>query len=91
MQKHPEIRVDLAKRARNLFPYAMEAFAYLTSYGVVTVDISGSISINENTVRKLIKGTQDVKECQTIARLVGRKFGQLNNRVTIYATLGIRP
>jgi len=69
----------------------MEAFAYLTSYGAATIDISGGISIKKNTVRKLIKGTQDAKDCQIIARVVGRKFGQLNNRVTIYTTLGIRP
>lgn len=91
LQEHPEIRVDLAKRARGLLPYAMEAFAYLMSCGIIDVDDSGCVSLKDKTVRKSITGTQDTKDCQTVARTLGRKFALFNDRATIYTTLGLRP
>lgn len=91
LQEHPEIRVDLAQRARGLVPYTMEAFAYLMACGAIIVDDSGSIGVRENTVRKSIVGSQDTKDCQTVARSLGRKLALINDRVTIYTTLGIRP
>ena len=91
LQEHPEIRVDLARRAQGLFPYTMEAFAYLMYCGTIIVDESGCIEIIEKTVRKSISGSQDTKDCQTAARLLGRKLALINDRITIYTTLGIRP
>ena len=91
LQEHPEIRVDLARRARGLLPYTMEAFAYLMSCGAIDVDDAGCISLKEKTIKRLITGTQDTKDCQTVARALGRKFALINDRATIYTTLGIRP
>ena len=91
LQDHPEIRVDFATRARGLFPYVMEAFAYLMSCGAILVNESGCIALRDKTVRKSIAGTQDTKDCQMVARLIGRKLALINDRVTIYTTLGIRP
>ena len=91
LQDHPEIRVDLARRTRSFLPYTMEAFAYLSSYGVIDVDQSGCIVFRDNTVRKSIIGSQDTKDCQTVARSLGRKLALINDRATIYTTLGIRP
>lgn len=88
---HPEIRVDMAQRARGLMPYTMEAFGYLMACGVITVDDAGAIVLNKETVRKTISGSQDTKDCQTVARSLGKKLALLNDRVTIYTTLGIRP
>jgi hypothetical protein len=91
LEDHPEIRVDFAERTRGLFPYAMEAFAYLAHCGATEIDKSGSISIVRGQVRQSITGTQDSKDCQTVARSLGRKFAQLGDRVTVYTSLGIRP
>ena len=91
LQEHPEIRVDLARRARGLVPYTMEAFGYLMSCGVIDVDESGCVAIRSNTVRRTIAGSQDSKDCQTVARSLGRKLALINDRATIYTTLGIRP
>jgi len=81
----------LAQRARGLWPYAMEAFGYLMACGAITVDEMGAISLRGDSVRKTIGGSQDTKDCQTVARSLGRKLALLNDRVTIYTTLGIRP
>lgn len=91
LEEHPEIRIDLAQRARGLFPYTMEAFGYLMACGVVTVDDAGEIALRDKTVRRAIGGSQDTKDCQTVARSLGKKLGLLNDRATIYTTLGIRP
>lgn len=91
LQEHPEIRVDLAQRARSLLPYTMEAFAYLMACEAIDVDDSGCIAVRNNMVRKSITGTQDTKDCQTVARSLGRKLALIKDRVTIYTTLGIRP
>lgn len=91
LQEHPEIRIDFAQRARGLFPYAMEAFGYLMARGTIVVDASGAIQVKPEKVRRSITGSQDTKDCQTVARSLGRKLALLNDRVTVYTTLGIRP
>lgn len=91
LENHPEIRVDLAERTRGLFPYAMEGFSYLADCGAISIDESGAIGLVPNQVRKSITGTQDSKDCQTVARSLGRKFAQLGDRVTVFTSLGIRP
>lgn len=91
LQDHPEIRVDLARRAQGLLPYTMEAFAYLASSGAIEVDVAGCVALRSDAVRKSITGTQDTKDCQTVARSLGKKLALINDRATIYTTLGIRP
>lgn len=91
IQEHPEIRIDLAHRAQALFPYTMEAFAFLMHYGAIEVTESGFIQLNKESIKKTINGSQDTQDCQTVARSLGKKFAVINDRVTIYASLGIRP
>lgn len=91
LEDHPEIRVDFAERTSGLFPYAMEGFAYLAHCGAIEIDEAGAISLVKGRVRQTISGTQDSKDCQTVARSMGRKFAQLGDRATVYTSLGIRP
>jgi hypothetical protein len=91
LQEHPEIHIDLAQRTRGLFPFTMEAFAYLMACGAIAVDEHGGITVLEGRVKKSITGSQDTRECQTVARALGGKLAQIKDRATIYTTLGIRP
>lgn len=91
LQEHPEIRVDLARRTRGLFPYAMEGLAYLADRNVIKVEESGGISVVSGKIRRAVSGTQDAKDCQVVARALGKKFAQIGDRATIYTSLGIRP
>jgi len=91
LQEHPEIRVDLARRTQGLLPYTMEAFGYLMSCGVINVDESGCVALHGRKIRRSITGSQDTRDCQTVARSLGRKLALINDRATIYTTLGIRP
>ena len=91
LQEHPEIRVDLARRTRSLFPYTMEAFTYLVAYNAITVDDCGAIAVRDGSIKKAINGSQDTKDCQTVSHSLGIKLARINDRATIYTTLGIRP
>lgn len=91
VQEHPEIRVDLARRAIGLFPYTMEGFAYLMNTNTIHITENGSIDIIKNKIRKLNFGTQDTKDCLNVSRSLGKKLGLINDRVTIYTILGIKP
>jgi len=91
LQDHPEIRVDLPRRTKGLFPYAMEAFSYLADRDVLAVDPQGCLSVLDGKVRRAITGTQESRDCQMAARSLGKKFSQIGDRATIYTTLGIRP
>ncbi len=91
LQAHPEIRVDLAERTRGLFPFTMEAFAYLTACGAIKVDEHGGITVLEGQIKKTITGSEDTKDCQSVAKALGAKLAQIKDRATIYTTLGIRP
>jgi len=42
-------------------------------------------------IRKKIDGTPESIECQKVARIVGKNFAKINDRVPIYTTFGIRP
>ena len=91
LQENPEIMVGLANRVRCLFPYTMEAFAFLMDCGAIEVDASGRIDLIDKKIKKSVTGTPETTDCQTVAISLGRKLGLINDRTTIYTTLGIRP
>jgi len=88
---HPEIRVNLANRTKGLFPYAMEGFAYLMNSGFIKIDDGGGIVLTKESFGNKLKGSQDTQDCQRVAILIGKKFGKIKDKVTVYTTLGIKP
>ncbi|WP_018128263.1 three component ABC system middle component [Balneola vulgaris] len=91
LEAYPEIRVNFAQRTRGLLPYSMEALAFLMKCNSIEVDDNGSIFLNEDGIMKTIKGSQDTQDCQKAAKLIGKKFGKINDKVTIYTSLGVKP
>ena len=91
IEMHPEIRINLASRTKGLFPYAMEGFAYLMNSGFIKVDKGGGLVLIKGKVGNELKGSQDTQDCQRAAILIGKKFGKVKDRVTVYTTLGIKP
>jgi Family of unknown function (DUF6521) len=89
--ENPEIQIGLAERARGLMPYSMEALSYLSERNMIRVSDQGGISIDPSQVMKSIKGTEDTKSCQTIAKVLGKKIAETGDRATVYTSLGIRP
>ncbi|MGX9367251.1 three component ABC system middle component [Desulfoplanes sp. PS50] len=91
VENNPKILVELPDRLRGLFPYTMDALGYLLAQGSIVIHENGHITAIEGSVQKTISGTQETKDCQKVARSLGRKFAQISDRVTVYTTLGIRP
>ncbi|WP_434647725.1 three component ABC system middle component [Achromobacter piechaudii] len=87
----PELLVDFAERARALVQYATEAFALLASKDCIKVGDDGSISLVQRRVSPQPLSTDDAERCRAAAIVLGRDFAQINDRVTVYISLSIRP
>ncbi|MEQ5840341.1 DUF6521 family protein [Paraburkholderia acidicola] len=87
----PDLLVDFAERARSLVQYATEAFALLASKGCIEVSDDGGIRLIPRRVSPQALSTDDAEMCRNAATVLGRDFGQINDRVTIYTSLSIRP
>lgn len=90
-EKHPQVMVGFADRATHMLPFAFEGFGLLMERGCIAISDDGRIQTVPNKVRKTVKGTDETVSCQRVARIVGREFARIADRVTVYTTFGIRP
>jgi hypothetical protein len=90
-EKNQHVRVGFADRACHMLPYALEGFGLLMERGCITITAEGRIQTVPDKVRKTAKGTDETVSCQKVARIVGREFARIADRVTVYTTFGIRP
>lgn len=91
MEKNPQVQVGFADRVTVMQPYAFEGFGLLMERGCISVADDGRIQTVPNKVRKSVTGTDETKSCQRVARIVGKEFARIADRVTVYTTFGIRP
>ena len=87
----PDLLVDFAGRARALVQYATEAFALLASKDCIKVGDDGGIRLISRRVSPQSLNTEDAERCRAAAVVLGRDFAQINDRVTVYTSLSIRP
>lgn len=91
-EKNQQVMVGFANRVTQMLPYAFEGFGLLMERGCIAVADDGRIRImQDNKVRKTVSGTDETVSCQKVARIVGREFARIDDRVTVYTTFGIRP
>jgi hypothetical protein len=91
VEKNSQLLVGFAGRARALTPFAFEAFGLLMEKGCLVVSQDGRMKTVANRVRKSVTGTNETVSCQRVARIVGKEFARIADRVTVYATFGVRP
>lgn len=91
VERHPEILVGFADRARDLLPHTLEALGFTMQLGCFTTTESGRLKSTPNRVRKTVGGTSESVACQRVARFIGREFARIADRVTIYTSFGVRP
>lgn len=91
MEKNPQVQVGFADRVTAMLPYAFEGFGLLMERGCSSVANDGRIQTIPNKVRKSVTGTDETKSCQRVARIVGKEFARIADRVTVYTAFGIRP
>ena len=89
LEKNPQLLVGFADRASDLLPF--EAFGVLMERGCFVVSQEGRLKTVPNRVRKSVTGTDESVSCQRVARIVGKEFARIADRVTVYTTFGIRP
>src|SRR5690606_23223005 len=91
IEKNPQVQVGFAERMIAIRPNAFEGLGLLMERGCIVVGSDGRLQTVPNKVRKTVTGTDETKSCQRVARIVGKEFARIIDRVTIYTTFGIRP
>jgi hypothetical protein len=91
VEKHPQLLVGFADRASALMPFAFEAFGLLMERGCFVVSRDGRLKSVSDRVRKTVTGTSESIICQRVARIIGKEFARIADRVTVYTTFGVRP
>lgn len=90
-EKHPQMTVGFAERVTHMLPYAFEGFGLLMERHCISATGDGRLQTISNRVRKTVTGTDETVSCQRVARIIGKEFARIADRVTVYRTLGIRP
>ncbi|MGX7006043.1 three component ABC system middle component [Caballeronia sp. KNU42] len=91
VEKNPQLLVGFADRASDMLPFALEAFGVLMERECFVVSQDGRLKTVPGRVRKSVTGTDESVSCQRVARIVGKEFARIADRVTVYTTFGIRP
>jgi hypothetical protein len=91
VEKHPQLLVGFADRVSALMPFAFEAFGLLMERGCFDVSQDGRLKTAPGRVRKAVTGTGESIVCQRVARIIGKEFARIADRVTVYTTFGVRP
>jgi hypothetical protein len=90
-EKNQQVMVGFADRVTHMLPYAFEGFGLLMERGCIAIADDGRIQTVPGKVRKTVTGTDETVSCQKVARIVGKEFARITDRVTVYTTFGIRP
>jgi Family of unknown function (DUF6521) len=91
VETNPQLLVGFANRAKDMLPFALEAFGMLMERECFVVSQDGRLRTVPSRIRKSVTGTDESKSCQRVARFVGKEFARIADRVTVYTTFGIRP
>ena len=88
---NPQMLIGFATRTQSLLPYTLEGLGLAMQFQSFEVTDSGRLRMKEWGVRKKVDGTQESIDCQRVARILGKNFAKIGDRVTIYTTLGVKP
>ncbi len=91
LEINPQIQVGFPERAVGMRAFTQEGLGLLMQKDCITVSEDGCLSLVSGKVTKAIKGTAEGKECQNVAKYLGKQFARVSDRTTIFSTLGVRP
>lgn len=91
VERNPQMLIGFADRVSDMMPFTFEAFGLLMKSDCFVVSQEGRLKIVPSRIRKSVHGTSESISCQRVARVIGKEFARIADRVTIYMTLGIRP
>jgi hypothetical protein len=91
IESNPEVLIGFADRTRDMLPFTLEALGIAMQYGCFDVTQDGRLKTTGGRVRRSVTGTSETISCQRVARILGKAFARIADRVTIYTSFGIRP
>lgn len=91
IERNPQLLLGFDGRVSDMLPFTFEGLGIAMQFGCVEVTVKGALRISADSIQKTVSGTQETKEIQRAARMVGKGFAETLDRVTIYTSLGIRP
>lgn len=91
IESNPQILLGFSSRASNLLPFTFEGLGYSMFLDCFEITEGARFKTVAKAVRKKITGTDESQQIQKTARIVGRGFAKISDRVTIYKSLGVKP
>lgn len=91
LEQRPDLLVNFAGRARGLVPHAMEAFALLADTNSISVTDDGGLTLSQRKVSPRPLNTDEAESCRAAGTFIGRQFARIEDRITVYTSLGVRP
>lgn len=88
---NPQMLVGFADRVKDLLPFTFEALGFAMQHQCFEVTDEGRLKAVPTGIRKSVTGTIESVACQRVARIVGKEFATIADRLTIYTTFGVRP
>jgi CRP-like cAMP-binding protein len=91
VEESPSMVVAFAERARAFLPFTLEALGLLAELKCIDVTEEGAFRVLPRKISAQFQGTEETSACERAATLIGRHFGRIRDRATIYSALRIRP
>jgi hypothetical protein len=91
ISQNPELLLDFSLRAKMLLPHTLEGLGISMERSSFYVNDDGRLKLSQKTIRKKIDGSDESVEIQKAAKMLGKGFAKIGDRVTIYSSLGVRP
>lgn len=94
-ERHPEVLVGFAERARSLRPVVQEALRFAIDRSALAFAEDGGVMLGDRALSVARKFdeilTDDARDCVAATRLLGRWFAKAGTASTIMAAWGIKP
>lgn len=94
LQQHPEVRVHVADRTRELMPFTKEALLFLAARGRMVFADDGSLTVAGKLKQgkaALVERSGDLKESLQKAKFVGRWFALAGTAASLFQAWGVCP
>src|SRR5690606_1202786 len=80
-ERNQQVMAGFANRVIQMPPYTFEGFGLMMERGCITVADDGRVQTVPRKVRKAVTGTDETIACQKVARIVGKEFARIADRV----------
>ncbi len=92
IQNNPEVSIDFDKKVKALISITKSAILFGHNYSDIQIDEKGDVYIAASQKEPKSKElTDEVKECISKSKLLGRLFANAGSTKTIFTFLGIKP